>query len=73
MSGKGSKQRPTNKIAYDTNYDAIFGRKYTAPEADYELCPFCGIRAETVCEGLPADTCEQAINVVHGAWLNDLN
>ena len=24
MSGKGSKQRPTNKASYDSNYDAIF-------------------------------------------------
>lgn len=24
MSGKGSKQRPTNKEAFDKNFDAIF-------------------------------------------------
>tara|TARA_R100000951_G_scaffold64651_2_gene54561 strand:- start:2924 stop:3091 length:168 start_codon:yes stop_codon:yes gene_type:complete len=26
MSGKGSKQRPTNKAAFDSNYDAIFNK-----------------------------------------------
>lgn len=26
MSGKGSKQRPTNKAAFDANFDAIFGK-----------------------------------------------
>ena len=26
MSGKGSKQRPTNKEAFDKNFDAIFGK-----------------------------------------------
>ncbi len=70
---KGSKPRPTNKVAYDTNYDRIFGRKYTAPEADYEQCPYCGIRAEEVCDNPPPDMCDKAINVVHGQWLNDLN
>ena len=28
MSGKGSKQRPTNKAAFDANFDRIFGKKY---------------------------------------------
>lgn len=27
MSGKGSKQRPTNLEAFSANYDAIFGKK----------------------------------------------
>ena len=27
MSGKGSKQRPTNKAAFDANFDRIFGSK----------------------------------------------
>lgn len=26
MSGKGSRQRPTNKEAFDKNFDAIFGK-----------------------------------------------
>ena len=26
MTGKGSKQRPTNKGAFDDNFDRIFGR-----------------------------------------------
>ncbi len=26
MSGKGSRQRPTNKAAFDSNFDAIFGK-----------------------------------------------
>lgn len=70
---KGSKPRPTNKIAYDTNYDRIFGRKYTAAIIDLEQCPYCGIRTESPCDAPPSDTCEKAINIVHGQWLNDLN
>ena len=27
MSGKGSKQRPTDKAAFDANFDKIFGKK----------------------------------------------
>ena len=27
MNGKGSKQRPTNKAKFDSNYDAIFNKK----------------------------------------------
>jgi len=27
MNGKGSKQRPTNKAAFDSNFDNIFGKK----------------------------------------------
>jgi hypothetical protein len=27
MSGKGSKQRPTNKVKFDVNYDRIFGKE----------------------------------------------
>ena len=27
MSGKGDKQRPTDHVAYSSNYDAIFGKK----------------------------------------------
>lgn len=26
MSGKGSKQRPTNKATFDQNFDRIFGK-----------------------------------------------
>ena len=26
MSGKGSKQRPTNKATFDENFDRIFGK-----------------------------------------------
>ena len=29
MSGKGHKQRPTDKAKFDSNYDAIFGVKNT--------------------------------------------
>jgi len=32
MSGKGSKQRPTNKASYDKNYDAIFNKDKTPEE-----------------------------------------
>lgn len=31
-AGKGDKQRPTNKEAYDKNYDSIFGKKDTVSE-----------------------------------------
>lgn len=68
---KGSKVRPTNKVAYDTNYDRIFGRKYTSQES-WETCPYCGIKTENPCDE-PQNLCEKAINVVHGQWLNDLN
>jgi len=27
MAGKGSRQRPTDKKRFDSNYDAIFGKK----------------------------------------------
>lgn len=71
---KGSKVRPTNKVEYDKNYDTIFGRKYTAPETEeFDMCPYCGIRAEDICDTVPAAECEKAINLVHGAWLKDLN
>ena len=35
MNGKGSKQRPTNKVAFNTNFDNIFRKKdknQTKPE-----------------------------------------
>lgn len=66
---KGSKLRPTNKIAYDTNYDRIFGNKYnkTMKELYWETCPYCGIKAETICDSLPANICEQAINITYGS------
>jgi hypothetical protein len=32
VSGKGSKQRPTNKASYDSNYDAIFNKDKTPQE-----------------------------------------
>lgn len=73
---KGSKVRPTNKIEYDKNYDTIFGRKYTHVIDDelegQETCLYCGILTESPCDS-PQNNCEQAINKVHGAWLNDLN
>lgn len=69
---KGSKTRPTDKIAYDTNYERIFGRKYTAQEA-WETCPYCGIKVENPCDSLPANLCDKAVNIVHGQWLNDIN
>lgn len=28
MSGKGSRQRPTDKAAFDANFDRIFGKTY---------------------------------------------
>ena len=37
MSGKGSKQRPTNKATFDQNFDRIFGNDRTLgalPESD---------------------------------------
>ncbi len=30
MSGKGSKQRPTDKKKFDENWDQIFGKKKVA-------------------------------------------
>ena len=35
--GKGSKQRPTNKQAYDDNYDRIFRKKREVVENDSHL------------------------------------
>jgi hypothetical protein len=32
--GKGSQQRPTNKEAYDSNYDLIWGKKVKQKTAD---------------------------------------
>ena len=74
---KGSKQRPTNHEAYASNHDAIFGgRKHTYIIIDelegQEACPYCGILTNNPCDE-PQNNCEQAINKVHGAWLNDLN
>ena len=36
MSGKGSKQRPTDKKKFDDNYDRIFGNK-TSINSNTEL------------------------------------
>lgn len=64
---KGSTPRPiTDRRFYLENFDRIFGRKYIAPEADYEQCPYCGIRAEEICDSPPADICERAITKVYG-------
>lgn len=44
MSGKGSKQRPTNHEAFSSNFDAIFNRdkhEDEAPMSDY-VCDRCG-------------------------------
>lgn len=56
--------------AYLNNYDAIF-RKFEE-EYEKERCPYCGIMTTNPCDE-PQNNCEQAINEVHGAWLNDLN
>jgi hypothetical protein len=32
MSGKGSKQRPTDKKKYDESWDRIFGKKKEQPK-----------------------------------------
>lgn len=65
---KGSAVRPTNKVAYDTNYDIIFGNKYSNNMEEYwEQCPYCGIKAEIVCDEPPPDICERAINKVYGS------
>lgn len=56
--------------AYRDNYDAIF-RKFDEEYAK-EQCPYCGIMTINPCDE-PQNMCEQAINEVHGAWLNDLN
>jgi len=37
MSGKGSKQRPTNKEAFDANFERIFGN--TKPKANKKEKP----------------------------------
>ena len=34
MSGKGSKQRPTNKEAFDANYERIFGNTKSKPKKE---------------------------------------
>lgn len=65
---KGSAVRPTNKVAYDTNYDIIFGNKYSKNMEEYwETCPYCGIKAEEVCDEPPPDICERAISKVYGS------
>ena len=33
-AGKGSKQRPTDKKAYDENYDRIFNKKIVMPNGE---------------------------------------
>lgn len=34
MSGKGSKQRPTDKEKFDEGYDRIFGKKKDQPKEE---------------------------------------
>tara|TARA_R110000796_G_scaffold82728_1_gene181634 strand:+ start:62 stop:211 length:150 start_codon:yes stop_codon:yes gene_type:complete len=34
MNGKGDKQRPTNKAAFDANFDNIFGKKDKSDKKD---------------------------------------
>lgn len=34
MSGKGSKQRPTDKEKFDEGYDRIFGKKKEQPKEE---------------------------------------
>lgn len=34
MNGKGDKQRPTNKAAFDANFDNIFGKKDKSDKSD---------------------------------------
>ncbi len=36
MNGKGSKQRPTNKAKFDSNYDAIFNKPEEKPMTQQE-------------------------------------
>lgn len=36
--GKGSKQRPTNKTAFDENYDRIFNRTQMPVEKECKTC-----------------------------------
>ncbi len=36
MNGKGSKQRPTNKAKFDSNYDAIFNKLEEKPMTQQE-------------------------------------
>lgn len=36
MSGKGSKQRPTNQAKFDANYDAIFNKSKEKPMTQQE-------------------------------------
>ena len=54
--GKGSKQRPTSKEAFDDNYDKIFGknkggncRSYSTPEQcrNNKACAYCKRKEET--------------------------
>lgn len=56
--------------AYLNNYDTIFCK--FDEEYEKEQCPYCGILTNNPCDE-PQNMCEQAINEVHGAWLNDLN
>ena len=58
---KGSKPRPiVDRKQFENNWDAIFNK----PEL--ETCPYCGITAEEVCDSLPPNLCEKAINHVYG-------
>jgi len=34
MAGKGSSQRPTDKAAFSSNYDAIWGKPKTKAESE---------------------------------------
>jgi uncharacterized protein with von Willebrand factor type A (vWA) domain len=38
MNGKGDKQRPTNKAAFDANFDKIFGKKDKSDNKEVKPC-----------------------------------
>jgi len=42
---------------------ALINQSREADEAD-EICRYCGLRGATVCDTLPADTCERALGAV---------
>lgn len=45
-AGKGDKQRPTNKQAFDNNYDLIFKKKPKTPEEQQAIIELTNMQKE---------------------------
>jgi hypothetical protein len=45
-AGKGDKQRPTNKQAFDNNYDLIFKKKPKTPEEQKAIIELTNMQKE---------------------------